>query len=148
VNCLELWRGRVSSQGQLDGDGFDRQRLAINEYAAAETPLTESTCEPHREQIEAGLARGRNAMSIWQTLVDQHGFGGAYESVKRFVRKLRGQPALEACAIIETAPGEEAQVDYGTGPMVHDPATGKHRRTRLFVFTLGFSRKCVRLLTF
>jgi DNA invertase Pin-like site-specific DNA recombinase len=25
---------RVSSQGQLDGDGFDRQRLAINEYAA------------------------------------------------------------------------------------------------------------------
>jgi len=26
---------RVSSQGQLDGDGFDRQRLAINDYAAA-----------------------------------------------------------------------------------------------------------------
>ena len=50
--------------------------------------------------------------------------------------------ALEACAIIETAPGEEAQVDYGTGPMVHDPATGKHRRTQLFVFTLSFSRKC------
>jgi len=113
-----------------------------------ETPLTESACEPHREQIQAGFARGRNAMSIWQTLVDQHGFPGAYESVKRFVRKLRGQPALEACAIIETAPGEEAQVDYGTGPMVYDPATGKHRRTRLFVFTLGFSRKCVRLLTF
>jgi len=113
-----------------------------------ETPRTESACEPHREQIEAALARGRNAMSIWQTLVDQHGFAGAYESVKRFVRKLRGQPSLEACAIIETAPGEEAQVDYGTGPMVHDPDTGKHRRTRLFVLTLGFSRKCVRLLTF
>ena len=113
-----------------------------------ETPTSESACEPHREQIEAAVARGRNAMSIWQTLVDQHGFAGAYESVKRFVRKLRGVPSLEACAIIETAPGEEAQVDYGTGPMVHDPATGKHRRTRLFVLTLGFSRKCVRLLTF
>ena len=83
-----------------------------------ETPCTESACQPHREQIEAALARGRNAMSIWQTLVDQHGFAGAYESVKRFVRKLRGEPAGEACAIIETAPGEEAQVDYGTGPMV------------------------------
>ncbi len=113
-----------------------------------ETPLSESACEPHREQIEAAVARGRNAMSIWQTLVDRHGFAGAYESVKRFVRKLRGEPSLEACAIIETAPGEEAQVDYGTGPMVYDPATGKHRRTRLFVLTLGFSRKCVRLLTF
>jgi hypothetical protein len=32
--------------------------------------------------------------------------------------------------------------------MVRDPQTGKYRRTRLFVFTLGYSRKCVRLLVF
>jgi hypothetical protein len=32
--------------------------------------------------------------------------------------------------------------------MVRDPQTGKYRRTRLFVLTLGFSRKCVRLLCF
>ena len=54
----------------------------------------------------------------------------------------------EACAVIETAPGEEAQVDYGTGPMVRDPHSGKYRRTRLFVLTLGYSRKSVRLLVF
>ena len=36
-----------------------------------------------------------------------------------------------------TAPGEEAQVDYGSGPMVRDPQSGKYRRTRLFVLTLG-----------
>ena len=30
--------------------------------------------------------------------------------------------------------------------MVRDPSTGKYRRTRLFVLTLGYSRKCVRLL--
>jgi hypothetical protein len=46
------------------------------------------------------------------------------------------------------APGEEAQVDYGSEPMVRDPQTGKYRRTRLFVLTLGFSRIAVRLLTF
>ena len=50
--------------------------------------------------------------------------------------------------VIETAPGEEAQVDYGTGPMVRDAQTGKYRRTRLFVLTLGYSRKAVRLLVF
>jgi len=50
--------------------------------------------------------------------------------------------------VIETAPGEEAQVDYGTGPMVRDPASGKYRRMRLFVMTLGYSRKSVRLLVF
>ena len=50
--------------------------------------------------------------------------------------------------VIETAPGEEAQVDYGAGPMVRDPHSGKYRRTRLFVLTLGYSRKSVRLLVF
>ena len=107
-----------------------------------------SVCEPYRELIEHGVACGRNAMAIWQELVDRHGFPGSYESVKRFVRKQRGTQSPEARAVILTAPGEEAQVDYGTGPLVRDPETGKYRRTRLFVLTLGFSRKCVRLLSF
>jgi transposase len=87
-------------------------------------------------------------MAIWQDLVDGHGFAGRYASVKRFVHKLRGSSAPEARVVIETAPGEEAQVDYGTGPMVRDPDSGKYRRTRLFVLTLGHSRKSVRLLVF
>ena len=107
-----------------------------------------SACEVHREAIEVGLSRGRNAMAIWQDLVDSCGFSGGYQSVKRFVRKLRGKQSLEACAVIETAPGEESHVDYGTGPMVRDPLSGKYRRTRLFVLTLGYSRKSVRLLVF
>src|SRR6204780_1257822 len=40
------------------------------------------------------------------------------------------------------------RVDDGTGPMVRDAQTGKYRRTRLFVLTLGDSRKAVRLLVF
>ena len=48
--------------------------------------------------------------------------------------------------VITTAPGEEGQVDYGSGPMVRDPHSGRYRRTRLFAFTLGYSRKSVRLL--
>ena len=32
--------------------------------------------------------------------------------------------------------------------MVRDPQKGKYRRTRLFAPTLGYSRKCVRLLAF
>src|SRR6478609_10051579 len=32
--------------------------------------------------------------------------------------------------------------------MVRYPHSGKYRRSRLFVLTLGFSRKCVRLLVF
>ena len=115
--------------------------------AAAPNP-TASACEPHRDFIELSLSKGRNAKAIYQDLVDYHGFTGRYASVKRFVRRLRGCPAPAACAVISTPPGEEAQVDYGSGPMVRDSKTGGYRRTRLFVLTLGYSRKAIRLLTF
>ena len=104
-----------------------------------------SACEPYRELIERALERGRNAMAIWQDLVDAHGFEARYASVRRFVQTLR-RTAPEPHAVITTAPGEEAQVDYGDGPMVRHPISGKYRRTRLFVLTLGYSRKSVRLL--
>ncbi len=110
--------------------------------------LSASVCEPYRETIELGLKQGRNAMGIWQDMVSGDGFSGGYQTVQRFVRKLRGVHGTEPVGIIVTEPGEEAQVDYGTGPMVRHPQTGKYRRTRLFVMTLGCSRKAVRLLVF
>ena len=94
--------------------------------AVAEPPAREaepfrspsvSLCEPFHELIEAGLARGRNAVGIWQDLVDRSGFAGAYASVKRYIRKLRGAQPPEPRDVILTAPGEEAQLDYGDGPM-------------------------------
>src|SRR5437899_1153130 len=109
---------------------------------------TASACTPYRELIEAALSRGRDAMAIWRDLVDDPGFPAQYASVRRFVITLRGQRPAEAHPVIVTAPGEEGQVDYGDGPMVRHPVTHKYRRTRLFVFTLGYSRKSVRLLTF
>ncbi len=111
--------------------------IEVSTGSAAEKPPRQSSrspsasaCEPHREVIEAELTKGRNAMAIWQDLVDGHGFAGRYASVKRFVRELCGSPAPEASVVIETAPGEEAQVDYGTGPMVRDPQSGKYRCLR------------------
>jgi transposase len=107
-----------------------------------------SACELYREAIDLGISRGRNAMAIWQDLVSEYGFASSYQSVQRFVRKRRGTQTPEARVVIVTAAGQEAQVDYGTGPMVRDPENRKYRRTRLFVMTLGCSRKSVRLLTF
>lgn len=107
---------------------------------------TASACEPYRDVIERAVRQGRNAMAIWQDLVDDHRFPGQYASVKRFVGKLRGTTTPDARVVIDTAPGEEMQVDYGDGPMVRYPVSGKYRRTRLFVLTLGYSRKSVRLL--
>jgi transposase len=108
---------------------------------------TASACAPYRERIVEAIRCGRNAMAIWQDLVDGHGFTGRYASVRRFVRTQRATAPPEPSGIITTAPGEECQVDYGEGPMVRHPDHGRYVRTRLFVLTLGCSRKSVRLLT-
>jgi transposase len=123
---------------------------AVSTDAAVPAPTrapSASACEPYRDLIAEALSRGRNAVAIWQDLVDDHGFSARYASVRRFVLALRGAVPAEARVVITTAIGEEGQVDYGEGPMVRDASTGKYRRVRLFVLTLGYSRKCVRLLT-
>jgi hypothetical protein len=56
------------------------------------SPTSASVCAIHRDAIELGLSRGRNAMAIWQDLVDTRGFTGGYQSVKRFVRKCASWP--------------------------------------------------------
>jgi len=138
----------ASRAEEVTPDSDDASAGAIRPAAQPGRSPTASACEAYRDAIEVGLSQGRNAKAIWQDLVDASGFPGAYQSVKRFVRKLRGKPSPEACAVIDTAPGEEAQVDYGAGPMVRDARGGKYRRTRLFVLTLGYSRKSARLLVF
>ena len=66
-----------------------------------------SAYEPHRAFIEAQLRLKRNFMAIYQDLVDQHGFTGAYNSVKRFAGGMR-QGTPEQFDRLEFAPGEEA----------------------------------------
>ena len=122
--------------------------LSSKESENSKGVCSASTCEPYRETIELGLSRDRNVMAIWQDLVSDYGFQGGYQSVRRFAYKLRGAQVPQARAVILTAPGEEGQVDYGSGPMVREPQSSKYRRTRLFVLTLGYSRKAVRLLVF
>src|SRR5207244_6897300 len=91
--------------------------------------------------------RSRNVIVVWHDPLDAPAPPPCYASAMRFAPHLRGATSPEPHAVIQTAPGEEGQVDYGDGPMVRHPATGKYRRTRLFLLTLGYSRKSIRLLT-
>jgi transposase len=109
----------------------------------ADSPQSRSACEPHRRFIEAEAAKGRNAVAIYQDLVEHHGYPGAYNAVKRFVGKLRPRDPKISCRF-ETEPGQEAQVDYGEGAPMRHPQTGKYRRPRLFVMKLSNSRRAFR----
>lgn len=102
-----------------------------------------SACTPYREWIEAQVLLGRNAMSIYQDLVEQHGFAHKYNSVKRFCRCLKAREP-DRFDVLEFEPGEEAQVDFGQGAPTMHPGTGKYKKPNLFVMTLRYSRKSFR----
>jgi transposase/5S rRNA maturation endonuclease (ribonuclease M5) len=112
---------------------------------ASETKIPKfarSACECHQEWIEVQVRLGRNAMSIYQDLVELFGFSHRYNSVKRFVRRLKEQDP-ERYDRLEFLMGEEAQVDYGQGALTLH-ANGKYRRPRLFVMTLKYSGRAFR----
>jgi transposase len=102
-------------------------------------PGRPSFCDPYREPITAKLEAGLSAQRIYQDLVAEFGFAGSYQSVKRFVRQLRhDQP--ERIWRIEVQPGEEVQVDFGTGAPVLSQ-DGHRRRPWVLRVVLSYSRK-------
>lgn len=81
-----------------------------------------------------------SARILYQELCAQRGWRGSYETVKLAVRPLRAAAnvaALTQCRY-ETAPGEQAQVDWG---QVTVRLGGERCKVHVFVMTLGYSRR-------
>jgi transposase len=98
-----------------------------------------SQCEPLAEVILAKTEVGLSAQRIYQDLVEENGFTDSYQSVKRFVRKLRvAQP--ERIWRLECQPGEELQLDFGLGAPIDD-GQAKARRSWVLRLILSYSRK-------
>ena len=103
-------------------------------------PGRASQCEPFRTVVEAKLEMGLSAQRIYQDLVAEHGYTGSYYSVRRFVKRLARDNGIIPFRRMECAPGEEGQVDFGTGAPVLSPE-GHHRRSYVLRITLSHSRK-------
>jgi transposase len=98
-----------------------------------------SDCEPWRDVISAKCDLGLSAQRIYQDLVTEHNFTGNYYNVRRFVRRLVPKSELPFRRL-ECGPGDEAQVDFGTGARIVGP-DGKRRKSHLFRIVLSHSRK-------
>jgi len=102
-------------------------------------PTHQSLSHSYEEQIRQWVNAKICMTTIHQTLVDQFGFTGSYSSIRRLVQRLElHQP--EATCVLDFAPGEAAQVDFGKGPDITDAFTGHTFKTWIFVMTLCFSR--------
>ena len=137
-------RNTIRSHVQRAGGEAAATEAAISPAPSTTSPPNSrgSACEPYREWIESQLRLERNAQSIYQDLVEQHGFTHKYNAVKRFVRKLKAR-VPEQFDVLEFIPAEEAQVDYGQGALTLHP-NGKYRRPYLFIMTLAYSGKAFR----
>jgi len=121
------------------GDGADQNRPNPPTGSGPQSSGPQSLAEPHRAFISEWLDRGLSCQRIWQDLKAEHAFEGSYDSVKRFARRLRTDGALPFRRM-ECAPGEEAQIDFGTGAPIVMP-DGKRRRTHVLRVVLSHSRK-------
>lgn len=97
-----------------------------------------SHCESFRTLILDKLTQGLSGIRIWQDLTAEEGFSGSYPSVKRFIRRFQANLPLPFRRI-ETACGEEAQVDFGTGAWTLKD--GRKRRPYVLRIVLSYSRK-------
>lgn len=106
---------------------------------ASSAPVIMSTVEPYRPVVESLLKAKVEMATIHSRLVREHGYRGSYSSVKRFVRRLQPKEP-DVCIRMETAPGREAQVDFGGVGKILDRTSGKKRQAYCFVMILGYSR--------
>lgn len=114
------------------------QRLVHQTLSTPPPPQMVSSVEPFRAVVSELRAQGTEMAAIWERLKER-GYTGSYSAIRRFVRTLEPRVA-EAFGRLETAPGEEAQVDFGSAGRMLDPQTGQLRKAWAFVMVLSFSR--------
>src|SRR6516225_495440 len=134
-------RRRIARELGLNRETVGRYlRLAKPAISTTGPPAgRKSQCEPSAEVILAKVEVGLSAQRIYQDLVEEKGFADSYESVKRFVRKLRASHPQRVWRL-ECQPGEELQLDFGSGAPIDQPE-GKTRRSWVLRLVLSYSRK-------
>jgi transposase len=104
-----------------------------------QAPRQVSTLEPYREKMQEWLKQGVEMTAMWLRLQENYGYKGGYSSIRRFVHRL-DPVEPEVFIRVQSEPGEDMQVDFGTVGQLYDPVTKRLRTAYVFVATLGYSR--------
>ena len=141
-NTVKRYAALARERGWLEASQPMPEEAAVNQAVKAlfaPSAQTISKLEPHRAWIEAERAKGVNIAKVHRLLKTEKGVPCAYSVVWSYIGHLE-DGAPEVTVRVETAPGEEAQVDFGYAGHMYDPDTRKVRKTWEFVMTLSYSR--------
>jgi transposase len=139
---LGMLRKQAQQRGWLDPARAlpsDQDLAAVLQRAKPGRMRVRSSLEPYRQLIEQWCIDGIDGTTIHAALTRRHGYSGSYSSVRRFLQSL-AKTTPRVTSVLEFAPGEAAQVDFGKGPEIVDVHTGEAFKTWVFVMLLAWSR--------
>jgi transposase len=157
-NTEREYRRALDLEGLLAGSVEDLPALEVLKAAIARrlpstpAPQMVSSIEQWEPRLRQLAERGLGARAIYDRLRTEHAdFDAAFWPVRRAYRqwrKQRGVRAEDVAIVVDTRPGDVAQVDFGYLGRLYDAATGQLRRVWVFVMVLGYSRRMVARLCF
>ena len=103
-------------------------------------PPRGSKLDSYTEYIDRRLTEGLENCVVLLRELRARGYQGSYTVLIEYVRPRRRGRQPKATVRFETAPGEQAQVDWGS--LAYLDEAGKKRRIWVFVLTMGWSRAC------
>ena len=125
-------------------DNLRVDRKTVARHAEESEPPTRkrhtrsSTIDPFKEHIQQRLAKYElTAMKLFAEIQAQ-GYRGSYPVVQRYVRHIRPAKIKPAFVRFETAPGQQAQVDWSSFGRIN--YLGQSRPLSCFALVLGYSR--------
>lgn len=144
---LELHQQGLSVSAIAARTGVDRKTVRKYIARGLEPPVygprlpRARLLEPYEQFVRARLAAFPE-LSIPRLLreIRPQGYGGGLTVLGDFVRKVRPQPAPAFELRFETAPGEQAQVDFAHFKVVFEDEPEQVRLVWLFSLVLGHSR--------
>jgi transposase len=143
--------------GRIDEEEFDRvlsELLPSNRRVRKKRELL----EPYREEIvqlvnpdrgddadahrrEEQTAEAVKPKTAWLILREKYDLSVSYETFKLYAREIGLEAKSSRAPIrLETPPGQEIQIDYGTVGSWYERETGKERRVYAFAAKLSCSR--------
>ena len=97
-----------------------------------------SKLDPYTEHIDRRLAEGLENCAVLLRELRTRGYQGSYTILVEYVRpRCRGRTYSDATMRFETAPGEQAQVDWGSLSYIGED--GRKHHIWVFVMTMDWS---------
>jgi transposase len=131
-----LTPAQIARELKLDSKTV-RRWLACEHYQPRRSAARGSLLDPYRALVQRWLERHSYSAAQILRMLRQHGYSGAYTTVKDYVRKVR-PPRRPGYLTLAFAPGECAQIDWGSAGVIDVGNT--RRRLSFFVMVLCYSR--------